>query len=172
MEVREIEKLVDDYGKAVYGFCRKLTVNSYDADDLYQQTFLKALEVADRINRNENPKAFLISLSIGIWKNQIRKEVRHQSIAPTTAITDENEEFLPSNFNVETTVISNELKIAVNQILNTLEDKFRLPLLLYYTAEMPLESIAKAMKCPKGTIKSRLHKGRMLVKEKLEEILL
>jgi RNA polymerase sigma-70 factor (ECF subfamily) len=171
LEIKEIEQLVDDYGKAVYGFCRKIAINSYDADDLYQQTFLKALQVAHKIHKNENPKAYLISLSISIWKNQIRKEVRHQTIAPTTAITDENSEFIASDFDVENAVISNELKLKVNIALNMLEDKFRLPLLLYYTADMPLESIAKAMRCPIGTIKSRLYKGRILVKEKLEGIL-
>ena len=41
MEEVEVEQLIDDYGKAVYGFCRKLAVNPYDTDDLYQQTFLK-----------------------------------------------------------------------------------------------------------------------------------
>ena len=51
-----MEELVDLYGDIIYGFCRRLTINKPDTDDLYQQTFLRAMEIQDKIDMNNNPK--------------------------------------------------------------------------------------------------------------------
>jgi len=78
----DIDSLVMLYGKAVYGFCLKLARNKDNADDLYQETFLKALELGTKIDKSNNPKAFLISIAVGLWKNNRRKYARRQRIAP------------------------------------------------------------------------------------------
>lgn len=62
MQSYELERIIDSYGNSIYSFCNKLTNNKTDADDLYQQTFLKALEICEKIDENKNVKAFLISL--------------------------------------------------------------------------------------------------------------
>ncbi|GIO42748.1 RNA polymerase sigma factor [Paenibacillus apis] len=61
MEIDELIELVELHGKAVYGFCYNLTRNKEDADDLYQDTFLKAAELRHKMDMSGNPKAFLIS---------------------------------------------------------------------------------------------------------------
>ncbi|MDF2685036.1 MAG: hypothetical protein K0S55_217 [Clostridia bacterium] len=170
MNAFEIEQLIDEYGTSVYGFCRKLAVNPYDTDDLYQQTFLKALELADKIDKEKNPKAFLISLSISIWKNNIRKNVRHERIAPTSPISEIDEETVCNEFNTERVVIEKELFTVVNKIINCLDSKYQIPLILHYNADLSVEEIAKICNCPKGTVKSRLHKARKLVKKELGEL--
>jgi RNA polymerase sigma-70 factor (ECF subfamily) len=165
-----IEELINEYGTAVYGFCRRLAVNPYDMDDLYQQTFLKALELADKIDKYNNPKAFLISLSVSIWKNNIRKNVRHEQIAPTLPFDEMDEEVIGSEFDTEKVVIEKSLYNEVDKIINSFDSKFRIPLILFYNAELGIEEIAKICSCPEGTVKSRLHKARELVKKKLEEL--
>lgn len=56
------------YGKDVYGFCLRLARNKDNADDLYQETFLKAIELSNRIDKSKNPKGFLVSIAVGLWK--------------------------------------------------------------------------------------------------------
>lgn len=73
MNTREISELVEMHGNAIYTFCCSLTHNKIEADDLYQETFLKAIERKGKIHQNENPKSYLIAIAIGIWKNSRRK---------------------------------------------------------------------------------------------------
>ena len=79
MDISEINKLVEDYGKDIYSFCKKLTYNEDDAEELYQDTFLKVMDVADRIDAENNPKSYLISVCISLWNNKKRKYARRNN---------------------------------------------------------------------------------------------
>lgn len=57
----------------------------------------------------------------------------------------------------------------MKQIIDSLPEKIRIPLTLHYLFELPVEQIAQTVKKPQGTIKSRLFKGRSLIKKRLEE---
>ena len=170
MNTTELEDFISLYGSTVYGFCFKLAKNKADADDLYQETFLRAVELCHKIDKDNNPKGFLISVAIKTWKNNQRKYIRRQHIAPTEEFSDELAGISISNIEStpEDIVISNELRITIQNAAETLNDKFRIPLYMYYTAQMSNEDIASALKIPLGTVKSRLYKARKILKDILE----
>ncbi len=60
MDITDLNEFVSLHGNAVYGFCHKLAKNRADTDDLYQETFLKAMELCHKIDKNNNPRGFLI----------------------------------------------------------------------------------------------------------------
>ena len=74
--------LVDDYADVVYKFCRSLTYTKEDADDLFQETFLKTFEHLPKINASDNPKSFLLSTALYLWKSWKRRYARRSRIAP------------------------------------------------------------------------------------------
>lgn len=168
MEAHEIEKCVDEFGTDVYRFCLKLCMNQTDAEDLYQQTFLKALESDWKLDWGNNPKALFFSLTHNIWKSTIRKSARRSLIAPCTTIEDESIS-IRSDENIEENFLKKELQLEINHIIEALPDKIRVPLTLYYLFDFPIEQIAAMLKKPPGTIKSRLFKGRSLIKKRLED---
>lgn len=84
MNIDDLIELVEQHGKSIYRFCYKLAGNKADADDLYQDTFLKAVELRFKMNPSHNPKAFLISIAVRLYKNHRRKLAWRQRIAPTT----------------------------------------------------------------------------------------
>ncbi|MBO3446134.1 sigma-70 family RNA polymerase sigma factor [Clostridium sp. CCUG 7971] len=169
MELDEIENLIDEYGDIIYKFCIKITQNKDDGEDLYQQTFLKAMELRHKLNKNKNPKSFLISVSIKLWKNSIRKNIRRNTIAPRINIDEyESLDIKDTKVNIETAIINKEIEFEVNLVVSKLEDKFKFPIIMYYTAQMSVEEISKSLKIPKGTVKSRLHKARIIIKDGLE----
>lgn len=170
MEAREIEKCVDKFGTEIYRFCMKLCMNKTDAEDLYQQTFFKALESNIKLDWEQNPKALFFSLVHNLWKSDQRKNARRAAIAPCSNLDDESENLLSSNENVEEKVFRRELINQTNKIIESLPEKIRIPLTLYYLFELPVEQIAQTIKKPSGTIKSRLFKGRSLIKKRLEEL--
>ena len=168
MNRADIEFLIDEYGDYVYNFCRKLARNKFDSDDLYQKVFLKAIEIADKISKDNNPKCFLISLAIGIWKNDIRKYARRQRIAPSISIYDDNIDYVDNSINIEDITISNDIREQFLLIIHSLGEKLSLPILLYYSANLSEKEIAKSMRCPIGTVKSRLFRAKQLIRERLE----
>ncbi len=70
----ELSQCVDSCGDALYGFCLHLTGSRSDADDLFQDSFLTALEKVEKIRLSENPESYLMGIAQRLWKNQKRKE--------------------------------------------------------------------------------------------------
>ena len=69
LDAREIEKCIDEFGTDIYIFCLKLCMDKSEAEDLYQQTFLKALEMEWTLDWGQNPKALFFSLTHNLWKS-------------------------------------------------------------------------------------------------------
>lgn len=172
MTLRELEQCIESYGTEIYSFGVYLTGNRPETEELYQDTFLKAMEVLDRIQEEGNPKSYLLSIAIRLWKNRNRKMFRRNQIAPTKS-TEETpvETAVPGAAEyseVEEGMLRREEIRQVQEIMGGLPDKYRIPLCLYYGEELSVEEIAGCLQIPQGTVKSRLHKGREKMKEELE----
>lgn len=165
MEAKELEKCIDEFGTEIYRFCIKLCMDKANAEDLYQQTFLKALESDIKLDWTQNPKALFFSVAHNLWKSDQRKNARRAAIAPCNHLDEESGKELYSDINVEEQVFRQELIRQTNEIIEGMPEKFRIPLILYYLFELPVEQIAQTVKKPPGTIKSRLFKGRSLIKK-------
>ncbi len=171
MDVRQLEQCIQEYGKDIYAFCSQLTQNRLEAEELYQDTFLKAVELARQIDSGKNPRSYLASIALRIWKNRRRKYAWRSRIAGTEELTKEiavgtgAQEFSPEEF-----VLRQEMQEQVRAAVARLEERYRIPIYLYYTLQLPIGQIAKVMKLPQGTVKSRLHKARKLLKQELEVV--
>lgn len=167
MDAGEIEKCIDDFGTDIYRFCLKLCENKTDAEDLYQQTFLKALEMEWVLDWEKNPKALFFSFAYHLWKSDRRKQARRNAIAPCSNF--EEETVLGFEERVEQDYLQKELIAEVRQIMKTLPEKYQVPLILHYLSDCSIEQIAAIIKKPPGTVKSRLFKGRSLIQKRLED---
>ena len=169
MNAKELEECIDDFGTDIYRFCLKLCADKADAEDLYQQTFLKALETQWTLDWEKNPKALFFSLAHNLWKSDRRKKARRNTIAPRSNFDEEGEMVLHSEESIEESYLQKELLAEVDQIIQTLPEKFKVPLILFYLSGCSIEQIAAIIRKPPGTVKSRLFKGRSLIKKRLED---
>lgn len=171
MDITDLNEFVSLHGNAVYGFCHKLAKNRADTDDLYQETFLKAMELCHKIDMNNNPRGFLISIAVRLWRNNRRKYARRNRLAPVEELNENiSSSYISSEkLSPENIAVSRELRHAIQNAADKLNDKLRIPLYMYYTAGMSNEDIAAALKIPQGTVKSRLYKARKILKNTLEE---
>lgn len=169
MNAGEIEKCIDEFGTDIYRFSLKLCMDKADAEDLYQQTFLKALETEWTLDWEKNPKALFFSLAYHLWKSDRRKQARRNEIALCGNFDEEMETVLPAKEDMEESYLQKELALQVRQIMKTLPEKLQVPLLLFYLSECSIEQIAAILKKPSGTVKSRLFKGRNIIKKRLED---
>ncbi|MCL1788482.1 MAG: RNA polymerase sigma factor [Defluviitaleaceae bacterium] len=169
MTVPEFEQFLEAYEQDVFTFCRHLAMDYHTACDLYQETALAAFEMLARIDPAQSPKSFLFAIAAGKWKNMRRKAIRRQTIAPEMPLEDwanaPGQERNPTAKAAETTV----MQAALHKAIGEMKDKFRIPLILHYFDDCPQETIAAVCAIPVGTVKSRLHKARSLLKNAMEK---
>ncbi len=165
MRHSDVNTLVEIYGKKLYNFCLRLCKSTYDADDLYQDTFLKAMEKISAIDENNNPSAYLCTIAVSLWKSKLRKEARRQEIAPIVPIEEQITGKMGEE--IEEEIVKKELSEEIKKAVSQLDDNLRPCVLLHYTGEMSLGDIARILNIPEGTVKSRLHTARNILKEKL-----
>lgn len=170
MTVDELKNCIERDGTSLYSFCYYLTGNRPDADDLYQDTFLTALSHLSRIDTAQNPKGYLLSVSVRLWKNQCRKLRRRQELAPVVSLEDQTEAAqIPDMGQLpEEAALDTERSTLLWTLVQQLDDRYRIPLLLTYASGMQQDEIASCLHIPKGTVKSRLFKARNLLRDRLE----
>lgn len=173
MNRTQLEQCIHAYGKDIYTFCIRITGNRQEAEDLYQDTFLKAVELEKKIDFEQNPRSYLVSIALRIWKNRRRKYAWRQRIAEICTLTEETarEECASHDNSAEAEALQRELEAQVQKAVKNLAEKYRIPVYLYYTLQFSVEETAAVMEIPLGTVKSRLHKARALLKKELEVIL-
>ena len=170
MRTEELNQMIEEYGRHLYSFCCNLTRNRNDADDLYQETFLKAIELRHRLDGSGNPKSFLMGISVRIWKNHRKKYAVRNSIVKMEFLDEQTDQVVGTDHQPETELIRHEKYRMVQKAMKEIPEKIRIVLLMHYTAELSVEEISKALHIPGGTVKSRLHNGRKRMKDYLEAI--
>ena len=160
----DMDRLVDQQGPALYRFCRSLAFSKEDGEDLFQDTFLKAAERPEKLA--EDPRRTLFSTALSLWRSRKRKIARRQRLAPTGPLPDTP---LPGGTDPAETVLAREEAARVRAVTAALPERYRLPLVLYYGAEMKINDIATTLSLPVGTVKRRLFTAREMVEKGLAE---
>lgn len=171
MNQGELEGYIHQYGKDLYSFCRSITHNTQEADDLYQDTFVKAFELQRDVVIEKNPKSFLMSVAVNLYRNYKRKLSVRQRIIGIGTVCDEEITEVPSKEQLtEEMIIAKEERQMVRQAVEMLSDKYKIPILLFYMEDLSIADISKILKLSEGTVKSRIHRAKKILKQKLEDI--
>lgn len=169
---QELERLADTYGDSIYGFCLHLTGRPEYADDLYQDTFLKALEIQHKIKMSGSDqdwlsaKNYIIGIAIRLWKKTI---TRKRKWGYNTSLDDCREYLVYPDECIEQ-IEKKELYDYLYQVTGRLPDKLRVVIYTHYFLEMSIEEIASLLHIPKGTVKSRLYLARKNIAKRMEEM--
>ena len=173
----ELEQFITEYGREIYSFCVSLCGSRQEADDLYQDTFLTALEKIDRIDIAGNIRSYLLSVAVRLWKNRRRKRAWRRRIAQEQELNEQTadritaEEMQDVSVLPEERILEEERLTAVRRAVSRLPDRLRVPVLLYYMEERQIMEISEILRLPEGTVKSRLHQARKRLERELESVL-
>ncbi|MBO7452823.1 MAG: sigma-70 family RNA polymerase sigma factor [Clostridiales bacterium] len=166
--MEELERLIREYGKDIYSFCFYLTGNRELADDLYQQTFLVAIEKGE-IDSGLNPKSYLLSVAVNIRNNQRRRSLFR--LKKTVTSSDEDYDLIENMSDgrpsAEEEIIRNERNTKIRTEVGKLPEKLRQVVIMFYTEDLSITEISKVLKISEGTVKSRLHNAKKKLKERL-----
>ena len=156
---------------SMYNFAYRLTFDEDDAKDLVQDTYLKAYRFINSFEKGTNAKAWLFR----ILKNSFINEYRKKSKQPSKVDYQEVETYYNSD-NVDYNMTS-DLRVdavkdmlgdEISNALNSLAVDFRTVIILCDLEGFTYEEMAKILDIPIGTVRSRLHRARNLLKEKLK----
>ena len=160
---------------ALYRTALRLTRNPLDAEDLVQETYLKAHRFRDSFTSGTNLRAWLFRILTNSFINEYRKRSRQPETTEVGELEDyylyrrlkESGEDLGTN--PEETVMRMFLDDEVREALESLPEQYRVPVLLADVEGFSYKEIAEITDTPIGTVMSRLHRGRRQLQQKLWE---
>jgi RNA polymerase sigma factor (sigma-70 family) len=164
MSTLEFNQLLVSNAEFLKPFANTLTKDSEAAKDLFQETLYRALANKDKYNVGTNIKAWLYTIMRNIFINNYRRKVKQNTIFDTTP----NEFLLNHNQAVIPNTAEGNLRIKDIQLaIHNLPEIFRNPFLLYFDG-FKYHEIADMLSEPLGTIKSRIHFARKLLKSQIQ----
>ena len=157
---------------SMYNFAYRLTFDEDDAKDLVQDTYLKAFRFIDSFQQGTNAKAWLFRILKNSFINDYRKKkkepakVDYQEVETFYNSEDVDRQITP-DLRVE--ALQNLMGDEISNALNSLDVDFRTVIILCDLEGFKYDEMAKILDIPIGTVRSRLHRARNLLKEKLTE---
>lgn len=158
--------------RSMYNFGYRLTLNSDDDQDLVQDTYLKAYRFIDSFQKGTNAKAWLFRIMKNSFINDYRKKrkepnkVDYQEVEAYYNSEDVDRQITPD---LRVDVLQGMIGDEISNALNALDVDFRTVIILCDLEGFKYEEMAKILDIPIGTVRSRLHRARNLLKEKLTE---
>lgn len=164
---KEFMPLID----SLYNFAYRLTLDEDDANDLVQETYLKAYRFFDSYEQGTNAKAWLFRILKNSFINEFRKKSKEPSKIDYNEVetfynSDDVDENITADLRVDS--ISDMIGDEVANALNALAVDFRTIIILCDLEGFTYEEMSKILDIPIGTVRSRLHRARNLLKEKLK----
>ena len=160
----DFEAAAVPYVDALYNTALRMTRNPQDAEDLVQETYLKAYKYYDKFTEGTNFKAWLFRILKNTFINSYRKR---QQEPPQNAF-DEIEDVFESQVSSETGSIPNPEEDALENVLDedvqraldALPDEYRMVVILADLEDFSYQEIAEILEIPVGTVMSRLYRAR------------
>jgi len=171
---QEFEDVVLVHLDSLYNGALRMARNREDAEDLVQDTVLKAFRFFDKFEKGTNIRAWLFTILTNTYINKYRKKIRQPTMIE---FEEERTQVKDQTFRdpIEITAAGHREALLelvdddVKEAVDSLPDEFRIVVLLADLEDFSYKEIADIAGCPLGTVMSRLYRGRRLLRKKLHD---
>lgn len=170
--VREFESEALGHASSLYAVALRMTRRQADAEDLVQDTLLKAIRARHQFQVGTNLRAWLLRILTNTFINKYKRGVLERSLLGAEDLDPVSEGWMGTatlralrdpEAHALRPLIEEEIRAAVDE----LPEDFRLAVLLVDMQELSYKEAAEVLGCPIGTVMSRLHRGRRILKTRL-----
>ena len=167
---KEFEQEAIPHMDILYNYALRMTGDPDDAHDLVQETYLKAYRFWDKYEKGTNIRAWLFRIMKNSYINRYRKETKEPDTVDYNDIqnfynTIKYESTDPND--LQEKIFGGLLEDDVARAIESLPEDFRTVVILCDIEGLSYEEIAEFVDCPIGTVRSRLHRGRKMLRTKL-----
>lgn len=171
---QEFEREVLGHMPSLLGVANRLTRHGAEAEDLVQDAVLKALRAHDQFESGTNLRAWLLKILTNTFINRYRRGGLERSVlegpdADPLADGWVSAATMEAMRDPEARALRPIVEAEIDKALDELPTEFRLAVVLSDVEELSYKEIADVMGCPIGTVMSRLHRGRRILKTRLYE---
>ncbi len=151
-----------------------LTKDRADAEDLVQETYLRAFRFFDKFQPGTNFRAWLLSILQNLFSNRYRQKRREAPTIEWAKTDDVYESMVEQDENLgggnpEHHFVSQMMDDEVEKAMRGLPEEFRTAIVLVDIEELTFEEAANIVECPLGTVRSRVSRGRRMLQVALKE---
>jgi RNA polymerase sigma-70 factor, ECF subfamily len=164
---RAIERLIFEYQTGIFRLAMSILDDPAEASEATQDAFISILRAMESYKEKSSFKAWVYTITLNICRNRLRKRKTIERLKNTLATIFRIQSQKP--FSPEDAVIQNEKDAALWNVLNGLNEKHRIPIILRYFHELSPLEIAEILEINEGTVHSRLHYGRERLRIELEK---
>ena len=175
---KEFDSYVNRCHRQAYNIAYRMTGNHADAEDLTQETFLRAYRFFDRYNRGMPFENWLYRIMSRVFIDELRKRPKFKTLSLDQPLNagdggdaDVMLEIPDFESNPEHRVLNDALDERLQQALSALPSEFRMAVILADVEGLSYEEIAEPTRCSLGTVRSRLHRGRKILRQKLRPLM-
>lgn len=168
----DFEKEAVPHMDALFNFALRMTGDSDEADDLVQETYLKAFRFFDKFEKGTNCKAWLFRIMKNTYINSYRKSSKEPDKVDYEEVENFYENIKPSSTDsahLEKEMYDNLLDDELSNAIASLPEDFRTVIILCDIEGFTYDEIADFVDVPVGTVRSRLHRARKMLFAKLYE---
>jgi RNA polymerase sigma-70 factor (ECF subfamily) len=172
-DMSSFEELLILYQDRVYTHCLHLTGNAQDAQDLAQDVFIQAFRKINSFRGDADFGTWLHRIAVNLWINQFRKNNKLSVVSydepVSTGDGEMTRELITTEDSPQELVEASERAFIVQSALAKLPEEFKVVIVLRDLEGYRYEEIAEMVSCSLGTVKSRINRGRKLLRKLLLE---
>jgi len=159
-EVEAWGEIVSRYKEAVFGLCLGFLRNRADAEDITHDAFIRAYENLRRYHLEKRFSTWLFTIASNLCRNRLRHYRYHPVISPPDQIE--------GGIDPAKAVAREDRWARIRNGLDRLPNIYRAPLTLRYYNDLSYREIASILSLPEGTVKTRIHRGKVMLKQVIE----
>lgn len=170
MDKNEMELIHSKYDLLIRSVIRRICRDVDNRDDLYQETFVKIFNSDRRPNNSDSERNWVITICINCYRDVLRKGKRAANAGYSVTYDSEALDILSDQgIAAIDKMIQDETCLATMNVVKSLDDKYRIPIVLYYFLNKKVEDVANVMRIPQNTVLTRLRRGREIIRKRMCE---